>query len=147
MNFKKTNLIIILLVLSLVIGNLVLAGPLNPDTNKAIRERATKTGITGGYETGDTNTLFTVIQTFISAFLGLIGVVLLIYMLYAGYNWMTARGDEEKVTKAKDTLNRAIIGAIIIIAAYAISYFVMSKLEQGTLKGGSNPEDLNSAFE
>ena len=34
-------------------------------------------------------------------------------MLYAGYHWMTARGEEEKVEKAKDTIQRAIVGIII----------------------------------
>ncbi len=63
-------------------------------------------------------------------------MLLLAYMLYAGYNWMTAQGEEEKVTKAKDTLKRAIVGLIIIVASYAISIFVMSRLEAGTLKGG-----------
>ncbi|MDO8592853.1 MAG: hypothetical protein Q7R92_03760 [bacterium] len=145
---KKINLVIILFILSLAAVNFCsAAGPLKPDVNQNIYNQAQKTGDAGGYDTGTGNTLFSVIQIGISAFLGLIGVILLIYMLYAGYNWMTARGDEEKVTKAKDTLNRAIIGAIIIIAAYAISVFIMSKLEQGTLKGGSNPENLNSAFE
>ena len=145
-NFKKTNLIIILLALSLAVGNFCLAGPLKPEINEKINNQALQTGNTGGYDTGNSNTLFTVIQTFISAFLGLIGVMLLIYMLYAGYNWMTAQGDEEKVTKAKDTLNRAIIGAIIIIAAYAISIFVMSKLEAGTLKGGNNLESGGALY-
>jgi len=49
-------------------------------------------------------------------------------MLYAGYNWMMARGDEEKVTKAKDTITRAIIGLLITIGAYAISFWVFDKL-------------------
>ena len=76
-------------------------------------------------------------QTVINAFLSLIGVILLAYLLYAGYHWMTARGEEEKVTAAKETIYRAIIGIIIIVAAYAISIFVMSRLEAGTLKPSS----------
>jgi len=81
---------------------------------------------------------FTLTQTIINAFLSIVGVLLLIYLLYAGYNWMTAQGEEEKVEKAKDTIKRAITGIIIIVAAYAISVFVMDRLEAGTLRGGSN---------
>ena len=90
-----------------------------------------------GYETGNSNNIFNLVQTVINVFLSIIGVLLLVYILYAGYNWMTAQGEEEKVTKAKETIQRAIVGVIIIIAAYAISMFVMSRLEKGTLKGAS----------
>src|SRR3990167_2322781 len=89
----------------------------------------------------DANSLAGIVGIVIQAFLGILGVLFLCYILYAGYNWMTAQGEEEKVTKAKDTLKRAIVGAIIIVAAYAISIFVMSGIEQGTLKGagGGSP--------
>ncbi|MDP2708800.1 MAG: hypothetical protein Q8O93_01995 [bacterium] len=80
-----------------------------------------------------------IIQTVISAFLGLLGIIFLILIIYAGYNWMTAQGDEDKVTKAKDTLARAIIGLIIIIAAYSITYFVFN-----ALPGGGGAGDFNS---
>lgn len=91
----------------------------------------------------DENNIYILVQVVINAFLAIVGVLLLIYMLYAGYTWMTAHGEEEKVEKAKDTLKRAIIGAIIIVAAYAISVFVMSRLEAGTLKGGGG-ENIDS---
>lgn len=75
-----------------------------------------------------TNDLASIVGIVIQAFLGLLGVIFLIYMLYAGYSWMTAQGDEEKVTKAKDTISRAVVGLIVIIAAYAISYWVFYNL-------------------
>src|SRR3989338_8173076 len=68
---------------------------------------------------GDTG-LSELVAVVIQAFLGLLGVIFLVLILYAGYNWMTAQGEEEKVTKAKDTLQRAVIGLIIIVSAYAI---------------------------
>jgi hypothetical protein len=52
--------------------------------------------------------------------LSLLGVIFIILIIYAGYNWMTARGEEEKVTKAKETIWRAIIGLIILVSSYAI---------------------------
>lgn len=89
----------------------------------------------GPYAKADATSVFTIISTVISAALSLLGVIFLILILYAGYNWMMARGDEEKVNKAKDTLTRAIVGIIIVVGAYAISTFVLSRLEAGTLKG------------
>jgi hypothetical protein len=74
------------------------------------------------------NSFAQILETVISAFLSLLGIIFLVLIIYAGFGWMTAQGDEEKVTKAKDTLTRAIIGLIIIIAAYSITYFVFSVL-------------------
>ncbi|MFA5359824.1 MAG: pilin [Patescibacteria group bacterium] len=76
----------------------------------------------------------TIISTGINTALSLLGVIFLILMIYAGYTWMMARGEEEKVTKAKETITRAIIGLIIVVAAYAISSFVISNLESKTMK-------------
>lgn len=64
----------------------------------------------------------------ISAFLGFLGVVALILIIYGGYLWMTAGGNEEKVKKAQTLLKNAIIGLIIITMAYAISNFVVSQI-------------------
>ncbi len=64
----------------------------------------------------------------ISAALGLLGILFLILMLYGGYLWMMARGNEEKVDKAKDLITAAIIGLIIIVGGYAISNLVINAL-------------------
>ncbi len=93
----------------------------------------------GGAPTGTTS-LAGIVATVIKAFLGLLGIIFLILIIYAGYNWMTAQGEEEKVTKAKDTLQRAVIGLIIIIAAYSITYFVFNALPGGGSGiGGGGP--------
>lgn len=72
-----------------------------------------------------------VLATVIKAFLSLLGIIFVILIILAGYNWMTAAGEEEKVNKAKDTLKRAIIGLIIVASAYAITYFVFTNLPGG----------------
>lgn len=64
----------------------------------------------------------------IKAFLGLLGIVFLILILIAGWQYFNARGDDEKINKALDTIKNSIIGLIIIIGAYAITYFVFSNL-------------------
>lgn len=57
--------------------------------------------------------------------LQLIGIVFLVLMIYAGFLWMTAGGNEENITKAKNILKASIIGLIIILASYSITYFAM----------------------
>ena len=71
------------------------------------------------------------------------------YLIYGGYLWMTARGNEETLEKAKKIIRGSIIGIIIVFSAYAITYFVISRLEQATgynetqyppLPGGDQPD-------
>jgi len=75
-----------------------------------------------------------IIGNIINAFLGLFGVFFLVLTIYGGYIWMNARGNEEEVKKAKDILRSAIVGFIIVMLAYAISYFVTAALQ-----GAVNP--------
>ena len=77
-----------------------------------------------------------IIAIIIKGFLSLLGVIFIILILIGGYNWMTAAGEEEKIKKAKDTLRRAIIGLLIVVSAYAITYFVFTYLPWG---GGGSP--------
>ena len=79
----------------------------------------------------DINSLAGIVSIVIQAFLGLLGIIFISYLLYAGYHWMTAQGDEKKVDKAKDTITRAVIGLIVTVGAYAITYFVIQKLVIG----------------
>jgi len=58
----------------------------------------------------------------------LLGVIFIIFIVYSGYLWATASGNEEKVKKAKDNIYRTVIGLIIVVGAYAIAQFVLNVL-------------------
>jgi hypothetical protein len=81
-----------------------------------------------GYEDANEYDLAATLGTIVNAALSLLGIVFIILTIYAGYNWMIARGDEAKVEKAKDTLTRAIIGIIIVVGSYAIWQFVFKAI-------------------
>ncbi|MEK7139358.1 MAG: hypothetical protein AAB817_01525 [Patescibacteria group bacterium] len=61
-----------------------------------------------------------VIGNIIGIVLSLLGVVCLIYAVYAGVKWMTAGGNAEQVDEAKAALRNAAIGLAIVLLAYAI---------------------------
>lgn len=61
-------------------------------------------------------------------FLSLLGLIFVGLITYAGYHWVTARGNEEKVKKAQDTIRQAVWGLLIVLAAYSISYFILAYL-------------------
>lgn len=63
-----------------------------------------------------------------------LSVVLVFFLglaLYSGMRWLTARGNEDHVTRAKDTLEAAIIGLVIISISYGITNLVFGKLPVG----------------
>lgn len=69
-----------------------------------------------------------IIANIIRAALGLIGIILVCLMLYAGYLWMTAGGNEDQIGQSKSIIKNAVIGLAIILSAYSIVAFVMKML-------------------
>jgi hypothetical protein len=64
--------------------------------------------------------------------LSLLGVIFMLLVIYGGFLWMTAAGNEEQITKAKNILKASIIGLIIVIGAYAIAFFVVNQIVTAT---------------
>jgi hypothetical protein len=64
--------------------------------------------------------------------LGFLGIIAVIIVLYGGFMWMTAGGNEERITKAKQILTAGVIGLVIIIMAWAIARYVITALMQVT---------------
>lgn len=69
-----------------------------------------------------------IVGNIINVVLGFLGIVLLFYLLYGGFLWMTSGGSEDGVKKAKQMIQNAIIGLVIIVSSYAISNFVLQQL-------------------
>lgn len=72
----------------------------------------------------------------VGAGLSLLGIIFFILILYAGIRWMTAMGKTEDVEKAKSTIEAAVIGLVIVLAAYAVTNFVFTELA-GTGESGT----------
>lgn len=68
----------------------------------------------------------------IRALLSILGIVFMGYIIYAGQLWMTARGNEEQITKAKAIIRGSIVGLLIVMLAYAITAFVVSQVIEST---------------
>jgi hypothetical protein len=83
-------------------------------------------GTTAGV--GGQTDLPTIIGRIINVILGFLGILLLVLLLWGGFEWMTAGGDTEKVKDARTRITNAVIGLVIIVAAFAISNFVLTSL-------------------
>lgn len=61
----------------------------------------------------------------ITLVLTFVGVLFLILTIVASFKWMTARGNDTEVEKAKKMFIQSVIGILIVLAAYALSYFIV----------------------
>ncbi len=65
----------------------------------------------------------------INVVLTILGLLVVVLIIFAGFQWMIAGGSEEKVTKAKSILKNAVIGLIIIMMAWSVTYWTMRRLQ------------------
>lgn len=73
-----------------------------------------------------------VVANIIRVLLGFLGIIAVVIVLYGGFQWMTAAGNEEKVTSARATLTAGLIGLIIILSAFAIASFIINTILAST---------------
>jgi Ni,Fe-hydrogenase I cytochrome b subunit len=85
----------------------------------------TKTGL------GDSNPV-QIAATMIGYFLTILGILSVGIIIYGGFKWMTAGGNEESVKKARGTLTAATIGLVVILSSYSIALYVFSVIENST---------------
>ncbi|MDP3986403.1 MAG: hypothetical protein U1C53_00210 [Candidatus Veblenbacteria bacterium] len=76
--------------------------------------------------------LISSIARIINILLGFLGVLAVVLVLWGGFKWMTAAGEESKIEEAKKLMGAGVIGLVIILAAYAITAFVVNQLVEAT---------------
>jgi len=73
--------------------------------------------------------LYTTVLNIIRWFLGFLGLIAVVFVLYGGFTWLTAAGNEERISKAKKIISAAVVGLIIVLLAWAIVSFVVNQSE------------------
>ncbi len=79
--------------------------------------------------------LKTTVMNIISYVLGLLGLIAVVMVLYGGFTWMTAGGNEDKIDTAKQIISSAAVGLVIILIAWAIVTFVVGTARNVTGSG------------
>jgi len=101
------------------------------------------TGIEFGQYTGLVNTdIRIIVAKIIRVALGLLGIVALGFLLYGGFIYMTSEGNEKKLEEAKTIIKNAVIGLVIILSAFSIAQFVITRLTNSIIDDfcTQNPE-------
>ncbi|MFA7662414.1 MAG: Ig-like domain-containing protein [Patescibacteria group bacterium] len=68
--------------------------------------------------------IFSTVTKLINYAMSFLGFIAVILILYGGFIWMTAKGDDKKVEKAKKIIKNTVIGLVIIFAAWGIVRFI-----------------------
>jgi cbb3-type cytochrome oxidase subunit 3 len=69
----------------------------------------------------------------IKALFSILGVIFLGIVIYAGLVWILSQGKNEEITRAREMIIWAVVGLAIVLAAYALTDFVVGKLADQTL--------------
>ncbi len=85
----------------------------------------------------------TLVGSILGTALSFIGVLFFALMVFGGFMWMTARGNEEQTKKALNTITAAVIGLIIVLSSYTITSFVFKSvgINQSTIKKDTLGQD------
>ncbi|MBI4713662.1 TrbC/VirB2 family protein [Candidatus Uhrbacteria bacterium] len=84
-------------------------------------------------------TIELVIGRAIRAILGLSGVAALAMFVWGGFLWLTSRGETKQVTQGKETLKWAVLGLIVIFAAYTLVNALVAGLTTGSALEAPEP--------
>lgn len=105
---------------------------------KGVGDLLKDAGVAAKYETDPAKADPAVVAgNIIYSLLTILGIMFVGFTIYAGFLWMTAKGEQSQVQKARDILSNSLIGLIIVVGAYAITYFVLYYVTQGLIEQGT----------
>ena len=110
-----------------IFPNLVLAQGLKDafgGTNSPLETVRGKTGFNAD------DTLGSIAGRAINVALTMVGLIFLLLMVYSGFLWMTARGEEAQIDKAQKIIKGTIIGLVLVLSAYAITFLITNALNK-----------------
>ena len=81
---------------------------------------------------GQSSDLKSTIANIINIILGFLGILAVLVILYGGFKWMTAAGNEDGVSEARGLIVNGVIGLVVIFVAWGIASFVISQLQSVT---------------
>lgn len=100
--------------------------------SSSILSRMKKVGESGGFAAATETSLASNLGLLVNTILSLLGVIFIILIIFSGFKWMTAGGNEKQIEDAKKKISNTIIGLVIVVAAYAI----WTLIDRYFIKGG-----------
>ena len=89
----------------------------------------------------------TLVETIFNAIITVSEIIFIVLFLIGGVMYLTSMGNEEQSSKARKLLLEAIVGLVIVLAAWAVGTWLLNRLKEnsqsgtGTGGGGTNTEE------
>ena len=96
------------------------------------QEGFTNKEIQSAFGNGEPQDLRTTVVQIIMIVLSILGVLFLGLILFAGFRYMTAAGNEDQVKTAIKQITQAVIGLVIILSAWGVSAFILNQMTKAT---------------
>lgn len=110
--------------------------------NKSLQEAVDQAYGGGESVNYQVTTFNTALINVINTLLTFTGVLFFLLVIYAGWLWMSARGKEEDIEKAKKMLRQALIGLLIIIMSRLLTEVILYQLEQASSNSTTVSEEI-----
>jgi len=86
----------------------------------------------------------TIATNVINILMGLLSLLAICLILWGGFTYMTSGGSEDKIETAKKIIRNGAIGLVIILSAWGITYFILTKLVNGTGGSTTGPDNCTN---
>lgn len=122
-NYKKfISVTVSIIICVLLAANIAFA-------QSSMADILTAAGETGaGFSKTTETSISEYIGSIIQYLLSFLGVIFICLIIYGGFLWMTARGESEQITKAKDIVISSVIGVAIVVSAYTLTYYILANI-------------------
>jgi len=110
---KKTKTLISVSVLSLIFMFSIASVALAVDA-----PASTETVTTSGVD--DMDDVVDLVEAIAGWFQVIVLAIAVVMIIYAGFTWMTAGGDDEKLGSARQTFIYALVGIAVVLVAYGL---------------------------
>lgn len=131
---KSPRAISVVSIFIMIMLNIALAGSLHASTVDQVMGGFTNTGKAVGYQIGSDgapkNEFSKAIAIYVTGIAVMLAAFFVILVIYGGWLWMTAQGNDEKVAMGKKRILNGIIGLAIVIFGRLIAELVIYYLGQ-----------------
>lgn len=79
---------------------------------------------------GETDTLTEFIANLLELVVMIVFPIIVLFIVYIGFLFIAAQGNAEKLTAAKKYLLWAIVGALLVLGAQALSFAIQATVDQ-----------------
>ena len=138
MLLAKKYLLSLVIVVSLAIlqFNIVLGiKPAAADSTLLSNQSLLTTSADASYGSG-TRDIKVIVLNFLETALTFIALLLVVLLVIAGFKYMTSQGNEAKIKEVMGQIQSLIIGLIIILASWGLTYFILQTVVCNTVNDG-----------